>query len=115
MLAPALASLASLEKRTTAAPKLLAGKLLRNFARTTPLLPWVRVTLPQITRIFVYTLVSSGFGLHTTWVGFNIRRGLPFAHGRCKQLSYDGGQQWGPVMYGERSGTGLDRECRKTR
>lgn len=35
----------------TEAPKDLGGRLLRNLARTTPLLPCGLVTLPQMTRI----------------------------------------------------------------
>lgn len=31
----------------------LAGRLERNLARTMPLLPWARVTFPQITRVLL--------------------------------------------------------------
>lgn len=31
----------------------LAGRLLVNFALTIPLLPWARITLPQITRVLL--------------------------------------------------------------
>lgn len=36
----------------TEAPKVLGGKFLTKLALTTPLLPWVLVTLPQMTLIF---------------------------------------------------------------
>jgi hypothetical protein len=49
--------------RTKAAPKLRAGRFFLNFARTTPLFPCGRVTLPQITRIFVYSPSVSFFPL----------------------------------------------------
>jgi hypothetical protein len=44
--------------------KLLGGRLERNFARTTPLLPWGRVTLPQIT--LIYSWVSQT-GVRLRW------------------------------------------------
>lgn len=37
----------------TVAPRLLGGRLFLNFARTTPLFPWLLVTFPQMTRILL--------------------------------------------------------------
>lgn len=41
----------------TLAPIARGGRLCRNFALTTPLLPWGRVTLPQMMRFF-FGLIS---------------------------------------------------------
>lgn len=44
-------------------PMALAGRFLLNLARTDPLVPWERVTLPQIARTLVFLVVLPGTGV----------------------------------------------------
>ena len=46
-----LISIGAAARTARARTKVLGGRLDLNLARTTPLLPWGRVTLPQMTRI----------------------------------------------------------------
>lgn len=48
-------------------PMAFAGRLLVNFALTMPLLPWARVTFPQITRVLLGLPPGVTVFLRTTW------------------------------------------------